>query len=86
MTAIELDRVEERTEEKKEVWKNRYLCTDVCDYRCDICGYRWTSKPGDEWLGGHCHTYPSKSQAEAGAAPSENGLRYLGPIRIEAAP
>lgn len=64
MTAIELDRVEERTEEKKEPakgWRNLWRCVRPDFY--DDGRYRETGE--DFW---DLEVYPSKEIAEENAA------------------
>lgn len=84
---LTLARVEERTEEKKEAWKNRWLSTRGGNTHCVQCGQRGKIEAGTEYAS-HCKTYPSKEAAIASADRQQEmaklwSVRYLGPIRVE---
>ena len=83
MTAIELDRVEERTEEKKEAWHTRWLVRRPSF----MCKSNSVTAPGIE-LTCKCFTFSSRGDADSWAT-SEPALRsgaiaYLGAFPVSA--
>lgn len=66
MTAIELDRVEERTEEPAKAWNNKWRSPETRTWICDRCKKQGLSRYGEvEW--DCCGPYPSKELCEHAA-------------------
>lgn len=91
MTAIELDRVEERTEEPAKAWRNFWY--SWCGWRhernCPHCGLGTDAHvcADDKNRAWTCPDYPSKEIAENAvdvAGFRKDGRKYLGAFPVSA--